>query len=112
MAIKIDNQVTHSNKTASWNSDALDTDVATFGSLTLDANEDSGTATVDAEIEHSPDNITFYSFATPVTFTQFTATSKQSKDLPDGKFHRWVRVKYTVGGSGQWDVIQSFSFRG
>jgi hypothetical protein len=112
MGLQVNNQVTHSNKTASWNSDAIDTENAIFATLTLDANEDSGTATVDVEIKHSPDNITFYSFATPLTFTQFTATSKQSKDLPDGKFHRYVRVDYTVGGSGQWDMVQSFSARG
>lgn len=111
MAVLLEDQVTHSSKSASFDSDAIDTGATLFGSVTLDVTEDVN-GTLDAEIEHSPDGTNWYSFPTALTFTQFTATGVQTKDLPDGKFHRYIRVAYTVGGGGTFTIAQSTTARG
>jgi len=104
MPITHESSPTHSAKTASWNSASIDTSAATFGSIILDVTEDVAGA-LDAEIEQSPDDTNWYPFATPLTFTQFTSTSVQVKDLPDGKPQKYIRVKYTLT-SGTWTVKQ------
>ena len=92
----------NADQTASFNTDVFDLEEMTILYATLDGTEDSGTATVDVAIQSSPDRTNW--FATGTTFTQLTATGSETKNIVDGKFHRYVRFAVTVGGSGQWDV--------
>lgn len=65
---------------------------------TMQAVVDTTTAdagTLDIEVEWSHDGNTWYSFSTPDTFTQITATGQTWKsDLPARA--QWLRLSYTV----------------
>ena len=92
----------NADQTASFNTSALD--LAELNKLiaTVNATEDSGTATVDIKIQSSPDRVTW--FDTGTAFTQLTASGTETKSIVTGIFHRFIRYEVTVGGSGQYDV--------
>lgn len=63
--------------------------------MTLDVTAASGTSpTLDVVIEDSADEVTWNTLA---TFAQKTAVGKESIRIST-PFHKFVRVKYTVGG--------------
>lgn len=95
------------NKTASFNTAAVDVEDMGVLFMMIKANEDSGTATVDVDIETSPDGTNWVSTGT--SFTQITATGNSSKSITTGAFMRYVRGAVTIGGSGQYDLTFYYS---
>ncbi len=92
----------NADKTADFQGNTIDTAGLKVLTATVNATEDSGTATVDITIQSSADHVTW--FTTGTTFTQLAATGTETKSIATGVFHRFVRYDFDFTGSGQYDL--------
>lgn len=82
-------------KTATGQTDAIDASGVDELSVFLNVTDVSGTSpTLDVVIQDSPDGTTWYD---KESFTQATAATSEAKRLTN--FGKFVRVKYTIGGT-------------
>ncbi len=93
---------TNTDKTADFQTSSIDTEEMSIIVATIDATEDSGTATVDITIQSSNDRVNW--FTTGTTYTQLAATGSETKSIATGVFHRFIRFDMNFTGSGQWDL--------
>lgn len=93
---------TNADKTADFQTSTIDLEEMSILIATVDATEDSGTATVDITIQSSNDRTTW--FTTGTTFTQLAATGSETKSIATGIFHRYIRFDCDFTGSGQYDL--------
>ena len=112
-SIKDDIAETKSNIRATANGDAIDVSSYRTGMVALMATLTGAptSPTLDVSMETSNDGTTWRALPTAWAFSQLTTTGGAMKQIPPDTIGRYIRLVYTIGGSGYvsltktWDVV-------
>ena len=88
------------DQTSTFSTKAFDLGESKIAVMTIDFTEVSGGApTVDCVINSGTTRTTANGDTTGVSFTQKTATGKETKTITDGKFHQYLWATCAMGGT-------------